>query len=59
MIVGPGREVQPEAALTWKGNSTLIAIDARAIPPVSEIATFVETEGHLRVFCRKIEKEPT
>lgn len=63
MITTLGQEVQSRAALNGKGNPTLIAIGARAIPPKNGISTFVEAEECLRAFrwtSRKDrEKEPT
>jgi len=57
MIVAPGREVQSRAPLTGKSNSTLIAIDARAIPPESEIPPLGGSEGSVGTFRRRIEKD--
>lgn len=63
MIVALEQEVQSRAALNGKGNETLIAIGARAIPPENGISSFVEAEECLRSFRRRSrkdrEKEPT
>ena len=58
MIVAAGREVQSGAAQIGKGHSTLIAIGARAIPPVSGISTFVEVEDSLHAIRRTSGKGP-
>jgi len=58
MIVPLGHKVQSQAPLSQKDHPTLIAIGARAIPPVSGISTFVEVEDSLHAIRRTSGKGP-